>query len=143
KFLGAQKKALLFKNGMANTVSEWLNSAEYLLSGGNENVVLCYRGTRGLDDSTRFTMDSGVIPVLKERTHLPVSADPSHPAGNRNYVESMALAAVASGADMLEIEVHNDPERALSDSKQQLSFDEFSRLARNARKLSEVIGSMH
>ncbi len=139
RFLGSQKIPVLFKNGMANTVSEWLSSAEYLLSGGNENVVLCYRGTRGYDNSTRFTMDSGVIPVLKERTHLPVCADPSHPAGNRNYVESIALASVAAGADMLEIEVHNDPDSALSDSKQQLNFDEFDRLVRNARKLSEML----
>lgn len=139
RFLGSQKIPVLFKNGMASTVAEWLSSAEYLLSGGNENIVLCYRGTRGFENSTRFTMDSGVIPVLKERSHLPVCADPSHPAGNRNYVEAMALAAVASGADMLEVEVHNDPDSALSDSKQQLNFEEFRRLVRNARKLNELL----
>ena len=141
KFLGAQDRPVLFKNGMANTISEWLSSSEYLLSGGNENVVLCYRGTRGFDNATRFTMDSGVIPVLRERTHLPVCADPSHPAGNRNYVESIALSAVAAGADMLEIEVHNNPESALSDSKQQLTFEEFGRLVRNARRITEILGN--
>ena len=88
KFLGSHNRPVLFKNGMANTIAEWLSSAEYLLSGGNEKVVLCYRGTRGFDNATRFTMDSGVIPVLRERTHLPVCADPSHPAGNRSYVEA-------------------------------------------------------
>ena len=141
KFLGSHNRPVLFKNGMANTIAEWLSSAEYLLSGGNEKVVLCYRGTRGFDNATRFTMDSGVIPVLRERTHLPVCADPSHPAGNRSYVEAIALASVAAGADMLEIEVHNDPDNALSDSKQQLTFDEFEKLVRNARKVADLVGS--
>jgi 3-deoxy-7-phosphoheptulonate synthase len=139
KFLGSRNRPILFKNGMANTISEWLSSAEYLLSGGNEKVVLCYRGTRGFENATRFTMDSGIIPVLRERTHLPICADPSHPAGNRNYVEAIALASVAAGADMLEIEVHNQPENALSDSKQQLTFKEFERLVRNARKIKELL----
>ncbi len=142
KFLGATGKPILLKNGMANTISEWLNSAEYILSGGNENVVLCYRGTRGFDNETRFSMDSGVIPVLKEKTHLPVCADPSHPAGDRNYVESIALASVASGADMLEVEVHNDPDNARSDSRQQLTFEQFARLEKNARRLHEIMNSM-
>jgi len=137
--LGRTEKPILLKNGMGNTISEWLNSAEYLLSGGNGNIVMCYRGTRGFEDGTRFTMDSGVIPVTRRRTHLPICADPSHPAGNRAYVEPMALAAVASGADMIEIEVHNDPDNALSDSSQQLTFEEFSRLSRNARKLIEFL----
>jgi 3-deoxy-7-phosphoheptulonate synthase len=139
KFLGSRNRPVLFKNGMANTITEWLSSAEYLLSGGNEKVVLCYRGTRGFDSATRFTMDSGIIPVLRERTHLPICADPSHPAGNRNYVEAIALASIAAGADMLEIEVHNDPDNALSDSKQQLTFKEFGRLVRNARKITELL----
>ena len=137
--LGRTEKPILLKNGMGNTVSEWLNSAEYLLSGGNGNIVMCYRGTRGFEEGTRFTMDSGVIPVMRKRTHLPICADPSHPAGNRAYVESLTLAAVASGADMIEIEVHNDPDNALSDSSQQLTFEEFSRLSGNARKLSEFL----
>ncbi|MHB1439241.1 MAG: 3-deoxy-7-phosphoheptulonate synthase [Cuniculiplasma sp.] len=139
KFLGSRNRPVLFKNGMANTITEWLSSAEYLLSGGNEKVVLCYRGTRGFDNATRFTMDSGTIPVLRERTHLPICADPSHPAGNRNYVEAIALASVAAGADMLEVEVHNDPGSALSDSKQQLTFEEFEKLVRNARKIAEMV----
>jgi 3-deoxy-7-phosphoheptulonate synthase len=141
KFLGSRNRPVLFKNGMANTISEWLSSAEYLLSGGNEKVVLCYRGTRGFDNATRFNMDSGVIPALRERTHLPICADPSHPAGDRKYVEAIALASVAAGADMLEIEVHNDPDSALSDSKQQLTFMEFEKLVRNARKVADILGS--
>lgn len=139
KFLGKTAKPVLLKNGMGNTVSEWLNSAEYLLSGGNGNVVMCYRGTRGFEDGTRFTMDIGVMPVLRDKTHLPVCADPSHPAGNRAYVESMALAAVVSGVDMLEIEVHNDPVHALSDAKQQLTVEEFAVLSKNARKLRDSL----
>ncbi|MGC8505518.1 MAG: 3-deoxy-7-phosphoheptulonate synthase [Thermoplasmata archaeon] len=139
RFLGQREVPVLLKNGMGNTISEWLNSAEYILSGGNGNVVMCYRGVRGFEDGTRFTMDSGAIPVLRERSHLPICADPSHPAGKREYVESLAMAAVAAGADMLEIEVHNNPEKALSDARQQLDFERFSRLIKNVRKLREII----
>ena len=139
KFLGQREVPVLLKNGMGNTISEWLNSAEYILSGGNGNVVMCYRGVRGFEDGTRFTMDSGAIPVLMERSHLPICVDPSHPAGNREYVESLAMAAVAAGADMLEIEVHNNPDKALSDAKQQLDFERFSRLIKNVKKLREIM----
>ncbi len=140
RFLGQREVPVLLKNGMGNTISEWLNSAEYILSGGNGNVVMCYRGVRSFEDSTRFMMDSGAVPVLRERSHLPVCADPSHPAGKREYVETLAMAAVASGADMLEIEVHNNPDKALSDAKQQLDFNGFSRLIKNVRKLKEIVG---
>jgi len=139
RFLGRKDVPILLKNGMGNTITEWLSSAEYILSGGNGNVVMCYRGVRGFEDGTRFTMDSGAIPVLRERSHLPICADPSHPAGNRKYVESLALAAVAAGVDMLEIEVHNEPEKALSDAQQQLDFTGFSKLMRNVRKIREII----
>ena len=118
---------------------EWLSSAEYLLSGGNGNVVLCYRGTRGFERRTRFMMDTGSITVVKSMSHLPVCADPSHPAGNRDYVESLALAAVASGSDMLEIEVHNNPEKALSDRDQQISFETLGRIVKNARRIRELV----
>ena len=139
KFIGEQGKPVLLKNGMGNSTDEWLSSAEYLLSGGNGNVVLCYRGTRGFEKRTRFMMDTGSITVVKSMSHLPVCADPSHPAGNRDYVESLALAAVASGSDMLEIEVHNNPEKALSDRDQQISFETLGRIVKNARRIRELV----
>ncbi len=141
KFLATVEEPVLLKNGMATSIDEWMGSAEYLLSGGNENVILCYRGMRGIEGATRFSMDTGVLSVVRNTTHLPLCADPSHPAGNRNYVESMALSAVASGVDMLEVEVHGDPDSALSDSEQQLTFDQFRRLVKNARRIREVIES--
>lgn len=139
KFIGGKGKPVLLKNGMGNSTDEWLSSSEYLLSAGNGNVVLCYRGTRGFEKRTRFIMDTGSITVVKSLSHLPVCADPSHPAGNRDYVESLALAAVAAGADMLEIEVHNNPEKALSDKEQQISFETFGRIVKSARKIRELI----
>ena len=139
KFLGRTNKPVLLKNGMGNSTDEWMGSAEYILSGGNGNVVLCYRGTRGFERRTRFAMDVGSITVAKKISHLPVCADPSHPSGNRDYVESMALAAVSAGCDMLEIEVHNDPEHALSDREQQITFDTFGRIVKSARKIREFI----
>jgi len=139
KFIGQHEKPVLLKNGMGNSTDEWLSSAEYILSGGNGNVVLCYRGTRGFEKRTRFMMDTGSITVVKSMSHLPVCADPSHPAGNRDYVESLALAAVASGCQMLEIEVHNNPEKALSDREQQISFETFGRIVKNARRIRELV----
>ncbi len=139
KFLGRSNKPVLLKNGMGNSTDEWMSSAEYILSGGNGNVVLCYRGTRGFERRTRFAMDIGSITVAKKISHLPVCADPSHPSGNRDYVESMALAAVSAGCDMLEIEVHNDPDNALSDKEQQITFETFGRIVKSARKIREFI----
>jgi 3-deoxy-7-phosphoheptulonate synthase len=139
KFIGEKGKPVLLKNGMGNSTDEWLSSAEYLLSAGNGNVVLCYRGTRGFEKRTRFMMDTGAITVVKALSHLPVCADPSHPAGNRNYVESLAMAAVAAGSDMLEIEVHNNPEKALSDGEQQISFETFGRIVKNAKRIRELV----
>lgn len=139
KFLGKLRTPVLLKNGFSTTMSEWLGSSEYILSGGNENVVMCYRGNRSFDNYTRFNMDIGSIASLKNLTHLPTCADPSHPAGRRELVESLALGAVASGADMLEIEVHRDPDNALSDSSQQLTIDMFSRLMKNVRKVEEIV----
>lgn len=141
KFLSGVPEPVLLKNGMATSIEEWMGSAEYLLSGGNGNVILCYRGMRGIEGATRFSMDTGVLSVVRDKTHLPVCADPSHPAGNRNFVEAMALSAVASGIGMLEIEVHNDPDNALSDPAQQLTFDQFDHLVKNARKIWEVLGN--
>lgn len=139
RFLGKQEKPVLLKNGMATTMSEWLGSSEYLLSGGNENVVLCYRGNRSFENYTRFNMDIGSIASMSHLTHLPVGADPSHPAGRRDIVESLALGAVASGADMLEIEVHRDPDNALSDASQQLTLEMFEKLMKNVRKVESIV----
>lgn len=139
RFLGTLKTPILLKNGLATTVNEWLGSSEYILSGGNENVVMCYRGNRSFENYTRFNMDIGSIASLRNLTHLPVCADPSHPAGRRELVESLALGAVASGADMLEIEVHRDPDNALSDSSQQLTLEMFGRLMKNVRKIEEIV----
>lgn len=139
-YLGTLGKPVLLKNGMGNTVNEWLNASEYVLSNGNGNVVMCYRGVRSFESGTRFAMDIGAIAGVKNMSHLPVAADPSHPAGKRKYVENLALGAVASGADMLEIEVHPNPEKALSDSEQQLTPDEFSSLMKKVEKLARGLG---
>ncbi len=139
KFLSGVCEPVLLKNGMASSLNEWMGSAEYLLAGGNENVILCFRGTRTIEGATRFSMDTGLVSATKRASHLPLCADPSHPAGRRDYVESIALSAVAAGAGMLEIEVHRDPDNALSDAEQQLTFDQFRRLASNARKIWEIV----
>ncbi|MGC8546586.1 MAG: 3-deoxy-7-phosphoheptulonate synthase [Thermoplasmata archaeon] len=140
RYLGTSGKPVLLKNGMGNTVDEWLSSSEYILSNGNGNVVICYRGVRSFESGTRFSMDIGSIANVKMHSHLPVAADPSHPAGKRKYVENLALGALAAGADMLEIEVHANPETALSDKDQQLHPNEFASLMNKVRKLSEALG---
>ncbi|MEM0156541.1 MAG: 3-deoxy-7-phosphoheptulonate synthase [Thermoplasmataceae archaeon] len=141
KFAGTVHMPVLLKNGMGNSINEWLGSAEYILSGGNPDVIMCYRGIRSFEGVTRFTMDSGAIVALGRMTHLPVCADPSHPAGRRELVEPLALAAVAAGATMLEVEVHNDPDRALSDAEQQITFEQFRSLNRNAHDLFQLLHS--
>ncbi|MBQ8250027.1 MAG: 3-deoxy-7-phosphoheptulonate synthase [Clostridia bacterium] len=125
KELGHTKKPILLKRGLANTIEEFLMSAEYIMAGGNENVILCERGIRTFETATRNTFDVSAIPVLKRLSHLPVVADPSHAGGISWLVEPLALAAVAAGADGLMIEVHNNPAKALSDGKQSLTPDEF------------------
>lgn len=127
KELGRLKQPILLKRGLANTIEELLMSAEYIMAGGNENIILCERGIRTFETFTRNTFDVSAIPVLKRQTHLPVIADPSHAAGLDWLVEPLAKAAIAAGADGLMIEVHNDPSHALSDGKQSLTparFDE-------------------
>ncbi len=126
KRIGKSKRPILLKRGMMTTISEYLMSAEYCLSEGSRQVILCERGIRTFEDSTRNTLDLSAIPVLKERTHLPVIADPSHGTGVANYVTPMACAAVAAGADGLMIEVHPTPEKALSDGPQSLTFERFA-----------------
>lgn len=128
KEVGKLKTPILLKRGMANTLDELLMSVEYIMAGGNENVILCERGIRTFEPSTRNTLDLSAIPMLKKKTHLPVIVDPSHACGIRWMVEPMALAAIAAGADGLMIEVHNDPEKALCDGPQSLTPEMFDRL---------------
>ena len=121
-------KPVLLKRGMAATLEEWLMAAEYIVSGGNRNVVLCERGVRTFADHTRNTLDLSAIPVIKHLSHLPIIIDPSHGTGKAEYVPSMCLAALAAGADGLLLEVHPDPARALSDGAQSLDFDAFTKM---------------
>ena len=140
KEVGRSRLPVLLKRGFSNSVQELLMSAEYILSEGNPNVVLCERGIRTFETATRNTLDLSAIPVLKERTHLPVFVDPSHAAGVAAYVEPLALAAVAVGADGLEIEVHDCPKKALSDGPQQLLPEAFAALVGKARLVAQAIG---
>lgn len=140
KEVGKAGLPVLLKRGMGNTVEEWLLTAEYILLEGNGNVVLCERGIRTFERATRFTMDIGGMVAAKLQTHLPICADPSHPAGKRELVHSLALAAVAAGADMLLIEVHPHPEKALSDSEQQLTPESFELLMNRIKALANAIG---
>lgn len=128
--LGKTDKPILLKRGLANTIDEWLMSAEYIMAGGNENVILCERGIRTFETRTRNTLDLSVIPVLKKLTHLPVIIDPSHALGYAHMVKPMAMAAVAAGADGLMIEVHNDPPHALCDGAQSLTPEAFDDVAK-------------
>ncbi|MDR1674629.1 MAG: 3-deoxy-7-phosphoheptulonate synthase [Oscillospiraceae bacterium] len=135
KELGKTNKPVLLKRGLANTVQEWLMSAEYIMAGGNNNVILCERGIRTFETATRNTLDLSSIPVLKELTHLPVIVDPSHATGVARYVKPMSLAAAAAGADGLMIEVHNDPEHALCDGQQSVTPQEFDGIVKKVTGL--------
>ncbi|HML45429.1 MAG TPA: 3-deoxy-7-phosphoheptulonate synthase [Clostridia bacterium] len=135
KELGRTHKPVLIKRGLANTIQELLMSAEYVMAGGNPNVILCERGIRTFETETRNTLDLSAIPVLREKTHLPVIVDPSHAIGIARFVPPLAMAAVAAGADGLIIEVHNDPKHALSDGPQSLTPAIFDRLARRVRSI--------
>jgi len=135
KELGQIRKPILLKRGLANTIEELLMSAEYIMSGGNENVILCERGIRTFETATRNTLDLSAIPVLHSLTHLPVVVDPSHGTGVNHLVRPMALAAAAAGADGLIIEVHNDPKHALCDGKQSLTPEDFDALCHSIRSL--------
>lgn len=139
KELGRTGKPILLKRGLANTVSELLMSAEYIMAGGNENVILCERGIRTFETCTRNTLDLSAVAVLKELSHLPVIVDPSHATGVAKYVKPMALAAVAAGADGLMIEVHNDPAHALCDGPQSLTPEQFAELVVSIRKVREAL----
>lgn len=137
--LGKINTPIMIKRGLANTLKELLMSAEYVMSGGNENVVLCERGIRTFETYTRNTLDLSAVPMLHELTHLPVVVDPSHATGLRRLVEPMAMAAAAAGADGLMIEVHNDPEHALCDGAQSLTPEQFEVLANKVAKIRAVI----
>ena len=138
--LGRTRKPILLKRGIAATMEEWLLSAEYILSGGNKDVILCERGIRTFETFTRNTLDLSAIPIVKELSHLPVFVDPSHGMGRRDKVAPMARAAVAAGADGLIIEVHNDPDRALSDGAQSMFPAQFDRLMAELRIIAPAIG---
>ena len=138
--VGKIKKPVLLKRGMAATIEELLMAAEYLMSGGNYQVILCERGIRTFENYTRNTLDISAIPVTKKLSHLPIIADPSHGTGIRDKVAPMARAAVAAGADGLAIEVHHDPDRALSDGAQSLYPNQFSRLMEELRMIAWAIG---
>jgi len=139
KELGHTDKPILLKRGLANTISELLMSAEYIMAGGNEQVILCERGIRTFETCTRNTLDLSAVAVIKELSHLPVIVDPSHATGVSKYVKPMALAAVAAGADGLMIEVHNDPAHALCDGPQSLTPEQFADLVCSVQKVREAI----
>ena len=134
KVLGKIDKPILLKRGLANTLDELLMSAEYIMAGGNEKVILCERGIRTFETSYRNTLDISAVPMLKKKTHLPVIIDPSHAAGIRFMVEPLAMAAIAAGADGLMIEVHNNPEKALCDGAQSLTPEMFDHLMKKVNK---------
>ena len=138
--LGHSKTPILLKRGISATIEEWLLSAEYILAGGNMNVMLCERGIRTFESFTRNTLDISAIPVIQQLSHLPVLADPSHGTGRRDKVIPMARAAVAAGADGLIIEVHNDPDRALCDGAQSLFPEQFDKLMGELRVIAPVLG---
>ena len=140
KRLGEEDKPILLKRGMMTTIEEFLMSAEYILASGNERVVLCERGIRTFETATRNTLDISAVPVLKERTHLPVIVDPSHAAGHWQYVHSLSLAAVAAGADGLLVEVHAEPEIAMCDGPQSLKPKRFKDLMDALKKVAEAVG---
>ena len=140
KELGKIDKPILLKRGLSATIEEWLMSAEYIMAGGNEKVILCERGIRTFEKYTRNTLDLSVVPIIKQRSHLPIVIDPSHATGDRKLVEAMSLAAIAAGADGLIIEVHTDPPHAASDGAQSLYPEQFASLMEKGRAIAKVVG---
>ena len=141
KAMGKIDKPILLKRGLSSTIEELLMSAEYIMAGGNKNVILCERGIRTFETYTRNTMDISAIPVLKSLTHLPVIADPSHAIGISKYVKSMSLASAAAGADGLIIEVHNNPAKALCDGAQSLTPEAFLEVSTSVKSVLEAVGN--
>jgi 3-deoxy-7-phosphoheptulonate synthase len=140
KEVGQTRKPVLLKRGMSATVKDLLMSAEYVLSGGNKDVVLCERGIRSFEDSTRNMLDLSAVPNVKGQSHLPIIVDPSHATGRPDLIPSMARAAVAAAADGVHIEVHSCPEKALSDGAQALLPNQYETLMKDLRRLAEVMG---
>lgn len=140
KAVGKMKKPVLLKRGLANTIEEWIMSAEYIMAGGNEQVIFCERGIRTFEKYTRNTLDLSAVPIIHEKTHLPIVVDPSHATGKANLVEPMMIAAVAAGADGLEVEVHYDPQHAWSDGAQCLTPDAFAQAMAKCRQVAWAIG---
>jgi len=137
--VGQAKKPVLLKRGLSSTVNEWLNAAEYIMAGGNRDVILCERGIRTFETITRFTLDLSAVPVVKELSHLPVVIDPSHGTGHRSLIAPMSKAAIAAGADGLIVEVHPDPDKALSDGPQSLRPDEFKALMEELKPMAQAV----
>ena len=140
KAVGKMHKPVLLKRGLCNTIEEWIMSAEYIMAGGNEQVILCERGIRTFEKYTRNTLDLSAVPIIHEKTHLPIIVDPSHATGKANLVEPMMIAAVAAGADGLEVEVHYDPQHAWSDGAQCLTPDSFAQAMAKCRQVAWAIG---
>jgi len=140
KALGKSKKPILLKRGLSNTIEEWLMSAEYIMAGGNEQVILCERGIRTFEKYTRNTLDISAVLAVKELSHLPVIIDPSHAAGRWNMIEKLSLASLAVGAHGLIVEVHHDPEHALSDGAQSLKLNKFHHMMEELEKVADVLG---
>ena len=140
KELGKTQVPILLKRGLAATIEEWIMSAEYIMAGGNENVILCERGIRTYETYTRNTLDLSAIPAVKKLSHLPVIVDPSHAAGMWWMVEPLAKAAIAVGADGLMIEVHNDPENAWCDGAQSLKPERFAALMNDLKNIAPIVG---
>ncbi len=138
--LGKRRKAVMLKRGLSATIQEWLLSAEYIMAGGNHNVIFCERGIRTFENYTRNTMDISAIPIIKKLSHLPIVADPSHGTGLRDKVIPMARAAVAAGADGIMVEVHHEPEKALSDGPQSIYPEQFAELMTQLRIIAPAIG---
>lgn len=138
--VGRTQKPILLKRGASAQVKEWLMSAEYILSQGNCQVILCERGIRSFETGVRFVLDVSAVPQVKQNSHLPVIVDPSHAAGKRDYVTALALAAIAAGADGLIVEVHAHPDRALCDGSQALTHEMFADLMAQIRNVAEAIG---
>lgn len=140
KEAGKSGLPVLLKRGLSATIDEWLNASEYIIAEGNPNVVLCERGIRTFETATRNTLDISAVPVIKEKSHLPIIVDPSHATGVRTYVKPLAMSAVAAGADGLMIETHPNPSCALSDGPQSLTFEQFEDLTRDLRPLAALMG---
>lgn len=140
KAVGKCNKPILLKRGMSATIEDWIMSAEYIMASGNPNVIFCERGIRTFEKYTRNTLDLAVVPIIKEKTHLPIVIDPSHATGDWKYIEAVSMAAVAAGADGLIIEVHDHPSQAWSDGAQSLKPEKFAEVIRKCRKVAQAVG---